>query len=146
MEVHHSKGDRKWKTIVPCQSQRATLGYKRNGRDKKFHCFSNKVNLMFAMTIHETQGQTLKRVILLLGRLPGLHVGRITWSLVYVALSRTRLLEHIKFLTCGLPGFANFKHVTKLEPSSIFVKWSRGYRNHVWSPDIFERQQQTNEE
>ena len=100
---------------------------------------------MFAMTIHETQGQTLKRALLLLGRLPGLHVGRVTWSLLYVALSRARLLKHIKFFPCGLPGFANFRYLTKLKPSSTFVKWTRAYRDHVWSPHILERQQQVNE-
>ena len=121
------------------------MEYKKNGRDKKFHCLSNKINLMFAMTIHETQGQTLKRAILLLGRLPGLHVGRVTWSLLYVALSRARLLQHIKFFPCGLPGFANFKYLTKLEPSSKLVKWTRTYKDHVWSPHILERQQEVNE-
>ena len=100
---------------------------------------------MFAMTIHETQGQTLKRALLLLGRLPGLHVGRVTWSLLYVALSRARLLQHIKFFPCGLPGFANFKYLTKLEPSSKLVKWTRTYKDHVWSPHILERQQEVNE-
>ena len=79
---------------------------------------------MFAMTIHETQGQTLKRALLLLGRLPGLHVGRVTWSLLYVALSRARLLEHIKIFPCGLPGFANFRYLTKLKPSTKLVKWT----------------------
>ena len=99
---------------------------------------------MFSMTIHETQGQTLKRALLLLGRLPGLHVGGVTWSLVYVALSRARLLQHIKFFPCGLPGFANFRYLTKLKPSSKLVKWTRSYRNHVWTPHIIERQQEVN--
>ena len=145
MEVNHTKGDRKWTTIVPCKIQTEKLEYKKNGRDKKFHCLSNKVNLMFSMTIHETQGQTLKRALLLLGRLPGLHVGSVTWSLVYVALSRARLLQHIKFFPCGLPGFANFRYLTKLKPSSKLVKWTRSYRNHVWTPLIIERQQEVNE-
>ena len=145
MEVYHSKGDKKWTSTVPCKLQKAKLEYKKNGRDKKFHCLSNKINLMFSMTIHETQGQTLKRAVLLLGRLPGLHVGRVTWSLLYVALSRARLLQHIKFFPCGLPGFANFRYLTKLEPSSKLVKWTRTYRDHVWSPHILERQQDVNE-
>ena len=29
MEVHHSKGDRKWTTIVPCKLKEAKLGYKK---------------------------------------------------------------------------------------------------------------------
>ena len=100
---------------------------------------------MFAMTIHETQGQTLKRALLLLGRLPGLNVGSVTWSLLYVALSRARLLRHVKLFPCGLPGFANFRYLTKLEPPSKLVKWTRTYRDHVWSPHILERLQDVNE-
>ena len=145
MNVHHSKGDRKWTTVVPCKIQTEKLEYKKNGRDKKFHCLSSKIKLMFAMTIHETQGQTLKRALLLLGRLPGLHVGRVTWSLLYVALSRARLLKDIKFFPCGLPGFANFRYLTKLKPSSKFLKWTKAYRNRLWSPHILEKQQEVNE-
>ena len=89
--------------------------------------------------------ETLKRALLLLGRLPGLHVGRVTWSLLYVALSRARVLQHIKFFPCGLPGFANFRYLTKLKPSSKFVKWTRTYRNRLWSPHILEKQQEVNE-
>ena len=145
MEVSHRKGDRQWTTIVPCKRKKVTFDYKREGKDKKFSCYSNSVNLMFAFTIHETQGQTLEKVILLLGRMPGLNVGQISWSLLYVALSRTRELKDIKFLPCGLPGFSNFKHLTRLKPSSKFVKWNSGYRNNVWCPEILEKQNLTNE-
>ena len=145
MEVSHKKGEQKWTTIVPCKRERVTLDYRRNGQEKKFTCWSNSVNLMFAFTIHETQGQTLKKVILLLGRMPGLHVGQISWSLLYVALSRTRELNDIKFFPCGIPGFTNFQHLTRLKPSSKFVKWNSGYRNHAWCPEILENQNLTNE-
>ena len=144
MEVSHKKGDKRWTTIVPCKSKRVSLDYKREGKDK-FSCISNCVNLMFAFTIHETQGQTLEKVILLLGRMPGLNVGQITWSLLYVALSRTRELKDIKFFPCSWAGLSNFKHLTRLKPSSSFVKWKSGYRDHVWSPDILETQNLRNE-
>ena len=125
--------------------EKISLDYKRNGKDKHFSCFSNCVNLMFAFTIHETQGQTLNKVILLLGRMPGLHVGQISWSLLYVALSRTRELKDINFFPCGILGFSNFKHLTRLKPSSKFVKWNSGNRNNVWCPEILEKQNLTNE-
>ena len=32
-----------------------------------------------------------------------------------------------------------------MEPSSKLVKWTRTYRDHVWSPHILERQQDVNE-
>ena len=145
MQVHHSNADRKWTTVVQCKIQTEKLEYKKNGRDKKFHCLSNKVNLMFAMTIHETKGQTLERALLLLGRLPGLNVGSVTWSLLYVALSRASFLRHIKFFPCGFTEFANFRYLTKLEPPSKLVKWTSTYRDHVWTPHILERLQDVNE-
>ena len=145
MEVSHKKGDDRWTTIVPCKLKKVSLDYKRDGKDKKFSCMSNCVNLMFAFTIHETQGQTLEKVILLLGRMPGLNVGQITWSLLYVALSRTRELKDIKFFPCSWQGLSNFKHLTRLKPSSSFVKWNSGYRDHVWCPDILETQNLRNE-
>ena len=145
MEVHHEKKERKWTTIVPCKRKIETLDYRRDGKDKKFFCFSNSVNLMFAFTIHETQGQTLKKVIILLGRMPGLHVGQTSWSLLYVALSRAKELKDIKFFPCGIHGFSNFKHLTRLKPCSKFVKWHSGYRNHVWCPEILEKKALMNE-
>ena len=86
MEVSHKKDNKRWTTIVPCKIQKVCLDY-RDEKDKKFYCMSNSVNLKFAFTIHETQGQTLEKVLLLLGRMPGLHVGKIDWSLLYVALN-----------------------------------------------------------
>ena len=77
--------------------------------------------------------------------MPGLHVGRIDWSLLYVALSRTRELQDIKFFPCSWSGFSNFKHLTRLKPSSIFVKWNSGYRDHVWCPEILEAQNRRNQ-
>ena len=149
MEVSHKKGDEHWTTIVPCKRKKVSYEYKRHRKDekkdKKFSCFSNCVNLMFAFTIHETQGQTLEKAILLLGRIQGLSVGQISWSLLYVALSRTKELKDLKFFPCGWSGFSNFKHLTKLKPSSKFVKWSSGYRNSIWCPEILEKQNLTNE-
>ena len=145
MEVHHSKAGREWTTVVPCKLQEDKLDYKRDGHEKVYYCRSNKVNLKFAMTIHETQGLTLKRVLLLLGRLTGLRVGGVTWSLLYVALSRARFLKDIKFFPCGLPGFQNFRYLTKLKPSSKFLNWTKTYRNRLWCPHILEKQQEVNE-
>ena len=100
MEVHH-KGKDKKKSILPCKKVETTLEYYRNGNEYSYKCWSNMVVLTFALTVHETQGQTLERIILLLGRLPKMNVGRITWSLLYVALSRTRKLAHVKFFPTG---------------------------------------------
>ena len=50
-----------------------------------------------------------------------------------------------KIFPCGLPGFHNFRYLTKLKPSTNLVKWTKTYRDHVWNPDILEKQQMMNE-
>ena len=102
--------------------------------------------MSFAQTVHEVQGQTLERVILILGRHGGRSVGRITWSLLYVALSRVKKLDHIKFFPCGRTStYDCFKHLTKLRPSSSLVRWSKSYRNHFWNPAVLQQKQANSE-
>ena len=102
--------------------------------------------LSFAQTVHEVQGQTLERVILILGRHAGRSVGRITWSLLYVALSRVKKLDHIRFFPCGrTSSYDCFKHLTKLRPSSSLVRWSKSYRNHFWDPAVLQQKQANSE-
>ena len=76
MDVDHDDGEKKWTTTISCERHAATLEYGNEKKKKKYHCFSTEVNLMFAMTIPETQAQTLSRVIFLLGRQRGLFVGK----------------------------------------------------------------------
>ena len=95
---------------------------------------STEVNLTFAMTIHETQGQTLNRAILLLGRQRGVSVGNITWDMLYVALSGTKKISHLRFFPSS-GGIKDFNHLIKLKASSTFTKWSESYINHRWDPD-----------
>ena len=42
MEVNHSKGDQKWKTIVPCERQQGTLEYKKTDVTRNSHVFPTK--------------------------------------------------------------------------------------------------------
>ena len=104
MVVRH-RGEKKHISILPCEKQQTELEYYRDGKEYVYRCWSHMVVLTFALTIHETQGQTLERVILLLARLPGMNVGKITWPLLYVALSRTRKLSHMKFFPAGTTEF-----------------------------------------
>ena len=90
--------------------------------------------------------QTLDRVIVVLGRHVGRSVGQINWSLVYVALSRLKKLQHIKLFPCGKRNSMECSmHLTKLKPSSRFVKWTKGYHKHVWDPTLLRRKQSDNE-
>ena len=97
------------------------------------------VVLTFAFTVHETQGQTLRRIILLLGRLPGMNVRKITWSLVYVALSRTKKLSHIKFFPTGSSKYYHsmfFAHLLKLSMPANLKKWYKSYVDHRWDRNV----------
>ena len=142
MEVHH-KGKEKKTSIFPCERNQTVLEYKRDGKDCVYKCWSNNVVLTFGLTIHETQGQTLPRIILLLGRLPGMHVGRITWSLLYVALSRTKRLKHIKFFPTGSCKYYHsmyFAHLLKLSMSANLKKWYRSYIDHSWDRNVLRKE------
>ena len=133
-------------SLVPCKRQVTELDYRRDGKDKTYRCWSNRISLSFAQTVHEVQGRTLDRVIVVLGRHMGRSVGKITWSLLYVALSRVKNLHHIRFFPCGkLNSLECFKHLTKLKPPSRFVKWTKGYHKQLWDPTFLQRKQLDNE-
>ena len=138
MEVHH-KGKNSKTSILPCEKLETELKYYRNGKEQVYRCWSNNVVLTFALTVHETQGQTLRRIILLLGRLPGMNVGRITWSLLYVALSRTRRLSHIIFFPTGSTRYYHsmyFSHLLRLKMPANLKKWHRSYVDHTWDRNV----------
>ena len=86
-------------SLVPCKLKVSEIDYRFEGKERKYRCMSNEVSLSFAQTVHEVQGQTLGRVILVLGRSAGRSIGRVTWSLLYVALSRVKKLDHVKFFS-----------------------------------------------
>ena len=138
MEVHH-KGKEKKTSILPCKKQRTEIEYYRDRKKCAYRCWSNMVVLTFAFTVHETQGQTLGKIILLLGRLPGMNVGRITWSLLYVALSRAKRLRDIRFFPTGSTKYYHsmyFEHLLKLSMPVNLKKWHRSYVDHCWDRNI----------
>ena len=140
MEVHH-KGKKKYTSILPCQKQRSEIEYYRDRKECVYVCWSNTVVLTFALTVHEVQGQTLKRVILLLGRLPGMNVGKIDWHLLYVALSRTRRLCDMKLYPTGNTDFYHpmyYAHLLRLRMPSKLKKWYKSYDNHCWNKRILQ--------
>ena len=97
------------------------------------------VVLTFALTIHEMQGQTLSRIILLLGRMPGMNIGKTTWNLLYVALSRTKRLSHVKFFPTGSTKYYHsmyFAHLLKLSMPTNLKRWLRSYVKHCWDRNV----------
>ena len=142
MEVEHH-GKFKKKSILPCPRELSNIEYYRDAKKCIYRCYSNHVVLKFALTIHGCQGQTLKRIILLLGRLPGMHVGKITLSLLYVALSRTKQLKHIKLYPCGSSKYLHimhFQHLVKLSMPETLKKWNRSYVNNSWDRNILRKE------
>ena len=110
-------------TTVPCKQQSTDIEYYYKGETRKYYCWSCSVNLAFALTVHEVQGQTLDRAVVVLGRNVGRCIGRVTWSLLYVALSRVKKMEHVRFFPHGRRGSVEcFKYLTKLEPAEKLKK------------------------
>ena len=92
------------------------------------------------------QGQTLDRAILVLGRRKGRSIGTVSWSLLYVAISRVRALGHLRFFPYGLRGSTEcFSYMTLLRKPANFVKWLQSYDNGVWDPTVLLRKQITME-
>ena len=129
-------------TTVPCKRKASKLEYYYKGAERKYFCLSCSLNLAFALTIHEVQGQTLDRAVIVLGRNIGRSIGRVTWSLLYVALSRVKKLEHVKFFPHGRRGSVEcFRYLTKLRPSEKLRKWTEGYKSGFWDGSILQTNQ-----
>ena len=100
------------------------------------------MDLGFCLTVHSVQGQTLDRAILVLGRQIGRSIGKVSWSLLYVALSRVRELSHLRFFPCGRRGSTEcFTYLTTLKKPANFVKWLDSYVNGIWDPTILQQKQ-----
>ena len=102
MEVHQ-RGKNKYTSIFPCEKQETNLEYFRDGNEFVYRFFSNMVVLTFSITIHETQGHWNALSCCL--HAFRVNDGKITWPLLYVALSRTRRLSHMKFFPAGTTEF-----------------------------------------
>ena len=127
-------------TVVPCKRQLQEIKYWLRGEEKVYRCWSNQVDLAFCLTVHSAQGQTLDRAILVLGRSKGRS--NVSWSLLYVALSRVRALRHLRFFPHGSRGSMEcFSYLTSLRKPPNFVKWLQSYDNGVWDPTILMRKQ-----
>ena len=129
-------------TTVPCKRQSEDIEYHFKGEKRYYYCQSCGVNLSFALTVHEVQGQTLDRAVIVLGRNIGRSVGRVSWSLLYVALSRVKKLDHVRFFPHGRRGSVEcFKYLTKLNPPEKLRKWTEGYKSGFWNGTILQSHQ-----
>ena len=72
-----------------------------------------------------------------------MNVGKITWSLVYVALSRTKRLEHMKMFPTGSSEYfhpMHFAHLLKLSMPVNLKKWFRSYIDHKWDRNVLRKE------
>ena len=72
-----------------------------------------------------------------------MNIGNLTWSLLYVALSRTRKLSHMKLFPTGSTDFYHpmyFAHLLRLRMPSKLKKWYRSYDNHCWNKRILQEE------
>ena len=94
--------------------------------------------LGFSMTIHKAQGRTMKKVMLALSEHP-VAICKLTWSAIYVALSRVEYKDDIRLLitrTNNRVDAESIRYVTHLERKadvdlyfSGFPPCTRGWSN-----------------
>lgn len=126
------------RTVVPMTkvSHQFTL-LKYNPKTRKpglsLQCYSHNVKLMFAITFHKSQGQTLSRVVLHLHKRPGRSLKNLTIQGLYVALSRVRLGSCIRVSYDSRTGL---KYLTRLQRPKNFDLWVNNYdkQTGLWVP------------
>ena len=96
-------------------------------------CYSHNVKLMFAITFHKSQGQTLSRVVLHLHKRPGRSLRNLTIQGLYVALSRVRVGSCIRVSYDTRTGLG---HLMRLRRPKNFDLWVNNYddRTGLWVP------------
>ena len=117
-----------------------------------YKCMPSKVyiqshfpfDLGFSMTIHKAQGRTLKKVILSISEHPN-YICRLSWSAIYVALSRIKDRNDIRFLIKKLNGqlqYNTLEYVTVLHRKKDVALYFAGFRHKNgarWKPlDAFD--------
>ena len=84
----------------------------------------------------------MERAVVVLGRDIGRTIGRVSWSLLYVALSRVKKLKHVKFFPHGRRDSVDcFKYLTKLKPSEKLRKWTDAFKSGYWDGSIVKSNQ-----
>ena len=86
----------------------------------------------FSCTLHKAQGFTLPFAILQINKRPqGCGLGRLTFSSLYVGISRTRSTDHMRVFP---PLGTGFQHVLDLRPDQSLLDWLSFKRGEVVAP------------
>ena len=112
--------------LVTVSTQFTLLKYNHKTRKPgiNLQCYSHNVKLMFAITFHKSQGQTLEHVVLHLYKRPGRSLKNITIQGLYVALSRVRLGSRIRVSFDRTTGL---DYLTRLRRPKTFDMWVNNY-------------------
>ncbi len=96
--------------------------------------------LSFAMTIHKSQGRTIKKVVLVLSK-HAMHAISMKYQSIFVTLSRVkkpydlRILIHSSGENKGIQGLS---YITKLNPDRIVMEYYAGFHNQcgMWNENM----------
>ncbi|MGH7955247.1 MAG: C-terminal helicase domain-containing protein, partial [Gloeomargaritales cyanobacterium] len=116
----------------PETNQIVVLSTPRSGPSKVTTKRTFHVDMSFAMTFYKAQGQTIPKVILILNKRPvGLSV--LTYSSLFVAVSRVRLADDIRLL-----GNDNISYRSDLKVGKDILRWWKGFgpdRQGLWNSE-----------
>jgi hypothetical protein len=86
-------------------------------------------HIAFAMTVHKAQGRTIHRVIIDLTEHP-LHINRMKYASVFVALSRVKSKNHIRLLKHSkMSDQKSYEYVQHMKPDENVLKFYSGFEH-----------------
>ena len=124
--------DNKWKKYLVCGG--LDYGYQPS-YVKTRNTFP--FELGFSMTIHKSQGRTLKAVILTLSERPT-HKAQIDYCGFFVELSRVQGSEDIRHILLKKKDYSSLKYLTLLEQPEHIGQFFKGFtkRGTNWDPNL----------
>ena len=79
------------------------------------------------MTVHKAQGRTIHRVVIDLTHHP-LHINRMTYASIFVALSRVKSKNHIRLLRHNdLSLQRSYEYIESLKPDENVLRFYEGF-------------------
>lgn len=119
------------KVVVPIgtsRSRKIRVASVNGHRSRNVHPTAHCYDMAFAITYWKVQGHTLDKVVIDLNKTRP----RIAIQMLYVGMTRTRKLEHIRILPSITTSDA-LDYVTTIRPDPFITWWSAGYDDHgVW--------------
>ena len=81
------------------------------------------------MTVHKAQGRTIHRVVIDLTEHP-LHINRMKYASIFVALSRVKSKDHIRLLKhSNMSLKRSYEYIESLKPDENVVRFYDGFEH-----------------